>query len=221
MEDILLHPAYFGPIPQFVALVNADKVFFENEDNYQKQTYRNRMYIYDSNGKLLLNIPIKHRSALTGEVKKAGKHQLYKEVKIENDFDWQTQHWRALKASYQTSPFFEFYEDELYPLYYKKFIYLLDFNYACLNFITEALQMDLNFSKTSEYIRHPKDKKDLRFLINAKRKQEFHFEKYTQVFEEKHGFMANLSVLDLLFSEGPNTLSFLEKQEFNPAYSRD
>ena len=214
MEDLLLHPAYFGPVSQFVALVKAKKVFFENEDNYQKQTYRNRMYIYDSNGKLLLNIPIKHRSALTGKPKEAGKHQLYKEVKIENDFEWQKQHWRALKASYQTSPFFEFYEDELYPLYHKEFEYLLDFNYACLEFITEALQLDLNYRKTSEYIRHPEDKKDLRELINAKNRKEFQFEKYTQVFEDKLGFMPNLSILDLLFSEGPNTLSFLENQDF-------
>ncbi|MBZ9731396.1 WbqC family protein [Salegentibacter sp. JZCK2] len=214
MKEILIHPAYFGPVSQFVALVKADKVFFENEDNYQKQTYRNRMYIYDSNGKLLLNIPIKHRSALTGEPKEAGKHQLYKEVKIENDFEWQKQHWRALKASYQTSPFFEFYEDEIHPLYHKKFDYLLDFNYACLEFVTEALQLDLDFQKTSEYILHPEDVKDLRPLINSKRKFKFEHEEYTQVFQDKHGFLPNLSILDLIFNEGPNSTNYIEAQEF-------
>ncbi|SFF60758.1 MULTISPECIES: WbqC family protein [Salegentibacter] len=213
MEKILIHPAYFGPVSQFVALVKANKVFFENEDNYQKQTYRNRMYIYDSNGKLLLNIPIKHRSALTGEPKESGKHQLYKEVKIENDFEWQKQHWRALKASYQTSPFFEFYEDEIYPLYHKKFNYLMDFNYACLEFVTDSLQLDLDFEKTSEFILYPEDKKDLRTLINAKGKLKFQQEEYTQVFKEKHGFLSNLSILDLLFNEGPNTTNYLEAQE--------
>ncbi|MBZ9630468.1 WbqC family protein [Salegentibacter sp. LM13S] len=213
MEEILIHPAYFGPVSQFVALVQADKVFFENEDNYQKQTYRNRMYIYDSNGKLLLNIPIRHRSALTGEPKEAGKHQLYKEVKIENDFEWQKQHWRALKASYQTSPFFEFYEDEIYPLYHKKYDYLMDFNYACLEFITDSLQLDLDFKKTSEYMLNPEDKKDLRNLINAKAKFNFEQEEYTQVFKEKQGFLANLSILDLLFNEGPNTTNYLESQK--------
>ncbi|MBE7639154.1 hypothetical protein GUB10_02315 [Salegentibacter sp. BLCTC] len=213
MKEILLHPAYFGPVCQFIALAKADKVCFENEDNYQKQTYRNRMYIYDSNGKLLLNIPIKHRSALTGQPKEAGKHQLYKEVRIENDFDWQKQHWRALKASYQTSPFFEFYEDEIYPLYHKKFNYLLDFNYACLEFATEALQLDFDINKTSEYIFNPKDKEDLRNLINAKVKPKFEHEHYTQVFQEKHGFLPNLSILDLIFNEGPNSLNFLEAQE--------
>ncbi|WP_037321137.1 WbqC family protein [Salegentibacter sp. Hel_I_6] len=213
MKEILIHPAYFGPVSQFVALVKADKVFFENQDNYQKQTYRNRMYIYDSNGKLLLNIPIRHRSTLTGEPKEAGKHQLYKEVKIENDFEWQKQHWRALKASYQTSPFFEFYEDEVYPLYHTKFEYLIDFNYACLEFVTDALQLDLEINKTSDYILHPQDKNDLRYLIKAKSEQKFNLGHYTQVFQDKHGFISDLSILDLIFNEGPNSLNFLEEQE--------
>jgi len=214
MKEILIHPAYFGPVSQFVALVKADRVFFENEDNYQKQTYRNRMYIYDSNGKLLLNIPIRHRSALTGEPKEAGKHQLYKEVKIENDFEWQKQHWRALKASYQTSPFFEFYEDEIYPIYHTKFEYLMDFNYACLGFVTDALQLAIEINKTSEYILHPQDKSDLRSLINAKSKLKFNQDTYTQVFKDKHGFISDLSILDLIFNEGPNSLNFLQEQEF-------
>lgn len=214
MNRILIHPAYFGPISQFVALAQAEEVVFENEDNYQKQTFRNRMYIYDSNGKLLLNIPIKHRSAITGEPKSAGKHQLYKEVRIENEFNWQIQHWRGLKSSYQTSPFFEFYEDELYPLYHKEFRYLLDFNYACLEFATDALQLDLEFSKTSEYIRKPQDLQDLRPLVNAKAQPPHQQTPYTQVFENKHGFIPDLSILDLLFNEGPNSLVYLQQQQF-------
>ena len=213
MSDILIHPAYFGPVSQFVVLAKAENVIFENEDNYQKQTFRNRMYIYDSNGKLLLNIPIKHLSAITGKPKSFGKHQLYKEVQIENEFDWQKQHWRALKSSYQTSPFFEFYEDEIYPLYHTKHKFLLDFNYHCLDFITDALQVDLNFSKTSEYIPNPEKIMDFRPLINAKTETNFQQNQYTQVFENKHGFLPNLSVLDLLFNEGPNSLNYLKEQE--------
>lgn len=213
MDRILLHPAYFGPVSQFVAIAKAAEVVFENEDNYQKQTYRNRMYIYDPNGKLLLNIPIKHRSSITGEPKQANRHQLYKEVQIENEFNWQTQHWRALKNSYQASPFFEFYEDELYPLYHKKYDFLLDFNYACLEFITDALQLELSSKRTSEYILKPDDLKDFRPLINAKT-QHLKPDPYTQVFENKHGFLPELCILDLLFNEGPNSLQYLENQQF-------
>lgn len=213
MERILIHPAYFGPISQFVALAQAEEVVFENEDNYQKQTFRNRMYIYDSNGKLLLNIPIKHRSALTGEPKTVGKHQLYKEVQIENEFNWQTQHWRGLKSSYQTSPFFEYYEDDLFPLYHKNFKFLLDFNYACLKFATDALQLDLDLPKTSEFILNPQEITDLRPLINAKASSPLQQNPYTQVFKNKYGFLPNLSILDLLFNEGPNSLSYLQQQQ--------
>lgn len=212
MSEVLIHPAYFGPISQFVAIAKADKVIFENEDNYQKQTFRNRMYIYDSNGKLLLNIPIRHRSALLGEPKMGGQHQLYKEVQIENEFGWQKQHWRALKASYQTSPFFEFYEDELRPIYHTEYKYLMDFNYACLEFIMDSIQLELDYEKTSEYNREPENLTDFRPLINAKQKSEFKQQAYTQVFGDKHGFLPNLSILDLLFNEGPNSLLYLQEQ---------
>lgn len=211
MDRILLHPAYFGPISQYTAMVHAGEVIFENEDNYQKQTYRNRMYIYDANGKLLLNIPIKHRTALGI---KSREHQKYREVQIENEFDWQTQHWRALKASYQTSPFFEFYEDDLYPLYHKNYKFLIDFNYACLEFIKEHLQLEFEARKTSEYILNPENIADLRKLVNAKSRS-FSNSAYTQVFENKHGFIPDLSILDLLFNKGPASTEYLEEQKIS------
>ncbi|MDT0688349.1 WbqC family protein [Salegentibacter sp. F188] len=212
--NILLHPVYFGPISQYVQLVQADKVIFENEDNYQKQTYRNRMYIYDSNGKLLLNIPIRHSSSL-GLVPEDNRHQKYKDVLIENDFEWQKQHWRALKASYQTSPFFEFYEDEIYPLYHKEFRYLMDFNYACLEFVLESLQLEVDIEKTSEFILKPGNLQDYRHLVNAKSKENFSNSRYPQVFEPKHGYLPNLAIIDLLFNEGPNSLAYLQAENVN------
>lgn len=210
MKPVLLHPTYFGPISQWVAYVKAEKVIFENEDNYQKQTYRNRMYIYDANGKLTLNIPIKHSSALGLKTK---GHQKYKEVQIENDFDWQTQHWRAFKASYQTSPFFEFYEDELHPLYHKEFKFLMDFNYACMEFAAECLQIDWQFEKTDEFILNPENTLNYRKLVNAKSDLGFKNTAYTQVFDSKAGFLPNLSILDLIFNEGNAALDYLESQK--------
>lgn len=210
MKPVLLHPSYFGPISQWVAFVHAEKVLFENEDNYQKQTYRNRMYIYDANGKLTLNIPIKHRAAL-GLSNKG--HQKYKDIQIENDFEWQKQHWRAFKASYQTSPFFEFYEDELYPIYHKEFKFLLDLNYECMEFVADCLQIDFDFQKTEEYILNPEEAFNYRDLINAKTDNGFKNDPYTQVFDSKAGFLPNLCILDLIFNEGNAALSYLENQQ--------
>lgn len=220
IQKVLTHPMYFGPISLFVTLLKSDSIVFENDDNYQKQTYRNRMYIYDANGPLLLNIPIKHKSTLTSEKSDGDGHQKYKDVLIDNSFEWQKQHWRALKVSYQTSPFFEFYEDELEPLYQKKFQNLMNFNYECLQFITEILELEWNFEKTSEYILHPKESFDARALVSSKKKRAPKFEanRYPQVFETKHGFINNLSILDLLFNQGPQTLTYLKTQDL-PIFS--
>lgn len=216
MKPVLMHPTYFGPIAQWVAIIQAKELVFENEDNYQKQSYRNRMYIYDANGKLTLNIPIKHSSSL-------GKHtngrQKYKEVQIENDFDWQLKHWRGLKASYQTSPFFEFYEDELFPLFDKKFKYLIDFNYHCMQFVADCLQIDWDFSKTEEYFLKPEDQNDFRKLVDAKSKSSFKNEAYTQVFASKHGFLPNLTILDLIFNEGNVAFEYLNRQNLKSNFA--
>ncbi|APG59102.1 WbqC family protein [Christiangramia salexigens] len=215
MKPVLMHPSYFGPISQWVAITNYEKLVFEDLDNYQKQTFRNRMYIYDANGRLNLNIPIKHASALGLNPK---DKQLYRDVQIENEFDWQIQHWRAFKASYQTSPFFEFYEDELYPLYHKEYKYLMDFNFKCMEFVADCLQIDLNYSKTEEFILKPTDQNDLRKLIDAKKSHPIELKEYYQVFSEKKGYIPNLCILDLIFNEGNASLSYLQSQnlEFHP-----
>lgn len=206
MDRILLHPAYFGPIAQFVVMAQASEVIFENEDNYQKQTYRNRMYIYGANGKLLLNIPVKHTGNKT-------QHQKYRDVRIENEFRWQDQHWKSLQAAYRTSPFFEFYEDDFAPLYNKSYEFLLDFNYDCLEVALDSLQLDLNIHKTGKYEKHPEGVTDARHLINAKGETPFVTDLYTQVFQNKYGNIANLGIVDLIFNEGPNSLNYLKQQK--------
>ncbi len=205
MQEILLSLPYFGPVSHFRELVKPALIRFENEDNYQKQTYRNRMYIYDANGRLLLNIPIKH---LPKSNPKA--HQKYKEVLIDPDYKWQKQHWKSLKTAYQSSPFFEYYEDELLPLYQKEFKYLMDFNYACFEVICGCLGLPVTFEKTSEYMEDPENNIDRRGLINAK--NQIQVPQYNQVFQEKNGFLPNLSTLDLLFNEGPNSINLLKEK---------
>lgn len=207
MKTLILHPAYFGSIEQFVYFAKAEKIRFENEDNYQKQTYRNRQYIYGANGKLLLNIPIKHLNI-------KNKRQKYRDVKIENDFKWQIIHWRSLEAAYRTSPFFEFYEDEFKPLYEETYTHLMEFNYACLEVVLSCLQLDIPIEKTEEFIKEYQDPEviDGRYLISAKKKNSIELVNYTQVFTNKEGFIPNLSILDLLFNEGPSSLMYLENQ---------
>ncbi len=197
---MIFQPTYFSPIYQFKQLLQAEEVVFEVFDNYQKQSYRNRFHIYNSNGFLSLSIPIKHNN---------GQRLLTKEALIENDFDWQKNHFRSLKNSYQSSPYFEYYEDDIAPLYEKPQKYLLDFLFKTQELSLELLQADLPFSKSTSYQDYTIEE-DFRFMANAKLKQEFPFTKYKQVFETKHGFIPGLSILDLIFNEGPNAISFLQ-----------
>ena len=208
MERILLHPCYFGPVSIYVAMTKANAIVFEHEDNYQKQSYRNRMYIYGANGKLSLNIPIKHSG-------NKSQHQKYCDLKIENNFNWQKQHWKSLETVYRTSAFFEFYEEEFEPLYKRKFEFLMDFNYKCTELALDCLQLEKEFRKTDEFILHPKDMTDARYLVQAKGAENAIFETYPQVFAPKFGFLNDLCVVDLIFNEGPNALNYLEQQEIN------
>ncbi|MDU8886554.1 WbqC family protein [Yeosuana sp. MJ-SS3] len=204
--NIVIHLTYFPNIAHFVGMLKANELTFEIDDNYQKQTYRNRAYIYAANGKLLLNIPVIHTQK---------NRQKYRDVKIANISKWQELHWKSLESAYRTSPFFEFYEDDLKPLFTTKANYLMDFNFKCFETICDCIQLDLNISKTVKFEKEVKDKADYRILVNAKKEQSFEFESYTQVFINKHGFISNLSILDLLFNEGPNTSQYLLSQELN------
>ena len=200
----LLHPSYFPSISHFVALLQAESIVFEMEDNFQKQTNRNRTYIYSPNGIQLLNIPIKHSKT---------SHQKTKDIQIENDFDWQKQHFKSLEAAYRSSPFFEFFEDDFVPFFEKKHTFLMDLNFEALEIISKCMRTKFNFTTTEEYF-HEVDSnsfKDYRFLVNGKKDPSV-FESYPQVFDDKFGFINNLSILDLLFNEGKFTVDYLKTQ---------
>lgn len=201
----LLHPTYFPSISHFVAMAQTEKIVFEMEDNFQKQTNRNRTYIYSPNGIQLLNIPVKHSKQV---------HQKTKDIKIETDFDWQKQHFKSLEAGYRSSPFFEFFEDDIRPFFDKKHTYLMDLNFEALEVVSKCLRMKLVYESTTEYFQdiNPNEILDLRVLANGK-KDHSQFEPYTQVFDDKHGFINNLSVLDLLFNEGKYAMDYLKNQK--------
>ena len=198
----LFIPTYFAPISQYAAILTSDKIVFEMEDNFQKQSYRNRSYIFNTNGKQLLNIPVKHPA--TKERKKT------KDTLIENITPWQDQHFKSLKTAYRNSPFFEFYVDDLAPLFHKEYTFLQDLNIDTFLFISDALQLDLSFKKTTNYQVNSIEE-DFRNLADIKHQPTKLVQRYIQMFDDKHGFIPNLSILDLLFMEGPNTLSFLER----------
>lgn len=201
MKPLLL-PTYFPSISQFAIMAKSGEVTFEVGDNYQKQTNRNRMYIYSPNGLQMLNIPIKHTQ---------DSHQKTKDIKLETAFDWQRQHFKSLEAAYRSSPFFEYFEDDLFPIFQKKHVFLLDLNLETIELATKFLRLDLKFNKTDEYFADNPNHKDYRFLANGK-KDHTELQPYKQVFEEKAGFLNNLSILDLIFNEGRFAVDYLRKQ---------
>ena len=196
----LFIPTYFSPISQYHAILNSNSITFEVEDNYQKQTYRNRCYIYGANGKQLLNIPV--------SIPKSSIKTKSKDILVENS-NWQKQHYKSFEAAYNHSPFFEFYKDDLQKIFSKKYTYLLDVNLDSFNFIKNALELPIEYKFSKTYEENKPD--DFRELADSKKKVEISFLSYIQMFDQKFGFLKNLSILDLLVMEGPNSINFLKK----------
>lgn len=196
----LFQPTFFSPIIQYVGILKSSQILFEIEDNFQKQTYRNRCYINTSNGKQLINVPVQQSKGIKIKTK---------DVKIDYKDDWHIHFLKTLKTAYNSSPFFEFYIDELLPIINKKHNFLLDLNFSCHNFVMDALQLDIPFSKSTEYEKEF-DGNDFRNLVNVS-KDPLKLDKYTQVFDT-NGFISNLSILDLIFMEGPSAENYLMKQ---------
>ncbi len=199
----LFIPTYFSPISQYSEIIKSDSISFEIQDNFQKQSYRNRCYIYNSNGKQLLNIPLKNKNKGSSERKKT------KDMLVENDVPWQEHHLKSLQTAYRTSPFYEFYEDDLLSIFTKKYTFLQDVNIDTFLFISDALQINQQYSKTKEYILEG-NKNDFRKLADTKKQPKQSQKSYIQMFDDKHGYIDNLSTLDLLFMEGPNAISYLK-----------
>jgi hypothetical protein len=200
--NLLMHPGYFPNCITMACLVQG-QVTWEVWDNYQKQTYRNRCYIATDRGRLMLNIPIRHVGGSTGR-------QHYREVRIENSYPWQRQHWRSLQTAYRAAPFFEYYEADLSPLFETTYSFLLDLNLATIELVCTLLQRPFPRAQTTSFMTTLEGIQDARSLIDAKREDPCPVPQYTQVFQERHGFLPNLSVLDLLFNEGTGAVGYLK-----------
>lgn len=190
---------YFGPTSYFAELIKAENYRLEAFEHFPKQTYRNRCYIQGANGKLRLAIPTKHNGA-----------RAMKDIQVSNDYNWQKEHFKSLVSAYKSSPYFEFYEDDLFPLFDKKEKFLLDLNLKTLEFINSKLKLNLKFDLTDKY-ELIDESIDYRNHFNAKTEFQGNFPEYFQVFDEKFDFMPDLSILDLLCNEGPKSTTYLQK----------
>ena len=195
MSSVSLSVAYLAPVEYYSAIAKADRVFLENCDSYVKQTYRNRCQIATANGKLVLSIPVE---------KLAGEKTLTRDIRISEHNDWQIHHWRSIESAYNSTPFFEFYKDDMLPFYEKKWNFLWDFNVEIQTKILELLDLKTNVQLTKEYNSTlPENVIDMRESIHPKKESPLGNKKpYYQVFEQRFGFQPNLSIIDLLFNMG-------------------
>lgn len=194
METILLSSAYLPPINFFTAINSGGDVLIEQYDNYCKQTYRNRCRIAAASGIQALTVPI---------VKGTAPKQIMKDVRISDHGDWRRQHWNALESAYMNSPFFMYYQDEFRPYYEKKYEFLIDFNTELTLRIMELAGINKPIKLTESYCKKDENLLDLRQMVNPGINEPENCRPYWQVFKQKHGFIGNLSAIDLLFNMGP------------------
>ena len=205
----LLSSAYFAPIQWYQKLNRYDVCLIEQHDHFVKQTYRNRYVIATANGVQTLSIPVEKFDDVKCEMK---------DVRISDHDNWRHQHWNALLSAYGESPFFEYYQDDIRPFYEKKWKFLFDFNIEITHTLCELLDIQSDIRPTEEFL--PMDKTgetalpyaDFREVIRPKRPladADFVPKPYYQVYEQKIGFQPNLSILDLLFNMGNESIFYL------------
>ena len=198
---------YLGPVSYYAQLYAAEEARIEQWEHYVKQSYRNRCVIATAQGPLPLTIPTESNG---------GEKCLMRDVRISDHGNWRHLHWNALEAAYRQSPFFEYYADDFRPFYEKKYDYLLDFNEQLRELVCQLIGFTPRVELSTEYLHEvPAGDTDLRTLIHPKRLctealPGYEPRPYYQVFKERHGFLSDLSIVDLLFNMGPESLLVLD-----------
>ena len=198
---VLLSTTYFGPIQWYQKLYRAEHVEIEQWESFQKQTYRNRCLIATANGVQALTVPVEH-----------GDSPLIKDIRLSDHGNWRHLHWNALQSAYGESPFFEYYQDDIRPFYERHWTFLLDFNEEIRQKMCELIDIQPNVSYTEGFIPEESPLTSYRTAISPKHPQDdpdFQPKRYYQVYDQKHGFLPNLSILDLLFNMGPESIFLL------------
>ena len=210
MQDVLLSTTYFGPVQWYQKLYRAEHVQIEQWESFQKQTYRNRCLIATTQGIQALTVPIERLSV-----------NYIKDIRISDHGNWRHLHWNALQSAYGESPFFDYYQDDIRPFFEKNWDFLLDFNEAIRAKMCELIDIQPKVSLTEGYtsissINYKQStiniREDYRSAIRPKNPEadpDFEAKTYYQVYQQKHGFLPNLSILDLLFNMGPESIFYL------------
>ncbi len=204
--NTILSSTYFGPVQWYQKLAGSDTVYLEQHDHFIKQTYRNRCVIATTQGPQALTVPVESPQGL-----RIDKTEL-KDVRISDHGAWRHLHWHALQSAYGESPFFEFYADDLRPFFEKRWDFLFDFNLAITRKMCELLDIEPHIELTEAYMPCREDAVDYRDAIRPKHPLpdvSFSPRPYYQVYQQKFGFLPNLSILDLLFNEGNEAVLYL------------
>ena len=204
----LLSSAYFGPVQWYQKLNRYEECRVEGFDHFIKQTYRNRCTIAAPDGELALSIPTVKPDSLKCPMR---------DIRISDHGNWRHLHWNALESAYNHTPFFEYYKDDFHPFYEKKYEFLVDFNEELCHLICSLIDIQPDMARTTEYrTEFTPNEADFRERIHPKKDfsledTEFSPQPYYQVFQERLGFLPNLSIIDLLFNMGPESLLVLQK----------
>jgi len=197
MEKGAVFPLFYLPNVEFFKNLQSFKdqtILIEKHEHYPKQTFRNRTLIAGPNGILNLSVPVK---------KESEKYINFKDIKISNEDNWQRIHWLSLETSYRSSAYFEFYEDDFAPFYQKKYNFLFDYNLELFIVVLKLIKMPVKYDFTVTYEKSYENLIDFRMINSPNKPSDYQNKKYYQVFEDKNGYLNNISILDLLFNQGP------------------
>ena len=199
LEDLLLSTAYFPPIGYFSLIRNAGELFIEREENYIKQSYRNRFRILSSNGILTLSVPVIKGILLKTKIK---------DITIDYSKRWQQNHLRAITSAYSRSPYFQFYSDSFEKIILGNYKFLLDLNDELLFKCLEIMKINKCILHTSSFEAHTGKIYDYRYRLTPKKPLDIPYKPYIQVFSNQN-FVTGLSIIDLLFNAGPESVEYL------------